>query len=582
MRYDELTRGNPVRPLTADALWAFISSHLEGIAGGQGDYLTGGVTVSALMPMRPIPFKVVYVLGLEEGRFPGRVPESRLDLRNTKRRIGDITPAERNRYLFLEILISVRRKLYLSYVSRDLQKDRDMAPCSVLLHLKRYLEQHILGGRSFQISHIPLKADSMATMAPDAINGWSDVMVDSSLANMLCRFRRGGLWPAFTEQATPAELETAARFNPDFTWPAGDTPNQTDRIIPLTMRLLRQFLLDPVEVVSRYHLGLAAAVDPQIEQAELEHEPLASQFPVDYRTRTVPLRNWLASLLSGSREQPNTTSLEAEFEAVYADLSRQSLVPGGAFAAHDRSRLQQQVMATGKILYPILEQMRMARRLYSAIVFGEVMDDAGIAGSEPLVLDPISLEVPAGKARAYASTVALNGWLPWVWQSTRGAWHCLVLTGSNRKSAGVDKFILEPLLTAMAIFAGGQSTALSDANRLTIHLVTGEHVKTLHYQLDHRRSSDYLARLVDDLLTPTPLLWLPFERLFEDRHLRARILKASIDDGDRNAFFESLSRIKQASADIKADLTGATLTADILDRARRRFRVFAPSNRNKR
>jgi hypothetical protein len=49
--------------------------------GRYGDYLTSGVTISALLPMRPIPFKIVYVLGMQEGDFPGRADTSSLDLR---------------------------------------------------------------------------------------------------------------------------------------------------------------------------------------------------------------------------------------------------------------------------------------------------------------------------------------------------------------------------------------------------------------------------------------------------------------------------------------------------------------------
>ena len=36
VRYDDLGQLQPGRPLTADALWLFVRSHLEGITGGQG------------------------------------------------------------------------------------------------------------------------------------------------------------------------------------------------------------------------------------------------------------------------------------------------------------------------------------------------------------------------------------------------------------------------------------------------------------------------------------------------------------------------------------------------------------------
>ncbi len=576
VRYDALARVQPGRPLTADALWAFVRAHLEGITGGQGDYLTGGVTVSALMPMRPIPFKVVYVLGLEEGRFPGRVPESLLDLRCRKRRIGDITLAERNRYLFLEILISVRRKLYLSYVSRDLQKDRDLAPCSVVHQLRRYVEQQILGGQSFTISQIPIKADSPAYIAPDAINAWSDVMVNDSGAQRITCYRRSGLWHAFMDQATSADLVTAARYRPDFSLPDHAPDNEPDEAVPLTIGLLRHFLLDPVEVVGRYHLGIGEQVDPTAELAEMEDEPLASRFPIDYEIRTAPVQNWLKTQLNHSCSQPSIDRLETEFESVYADLSRKSRVPAGAFAVDDKSKLKQQVLAVGENLYPFVDQMRSARQLFSAVLVGTAMDDFVETGGVDLSFNPVSIDLPGSVTHRFAQTVVLSGGVPWVWQTPDDAWHCLVVTGSNRRSKFPDKYVIGPLLTLMAISAGGEPVPWSDVNRMRVHVVYREHVLNLDYTLDPGRSADYLAGLVGDFSTPSPLAWLPFEVVFSQAKLRNMVGQDEVDEADRQVFYESMAESLLSAADMRAELTGAVVTPDILDRARGRFRVFLP------
>ena len=63
-----------------------------------------GVTVSSLAPMRAIPFRVVFVLGLAEGRFPVVERRDALDLRTAQRRPGDVTQTERDQYVFLEAL----------------------------------------------------------------------------------------------------------------------------------------------------------------------------------------------------------------------------------------------------------------------------------------------------------------------------------------------------------------------------------------------------------------------------------------------------------------------------------------------
>ncbi len=576
VRYDALGQVQPGRPLTAEALWAFIRSHLEGITGGQGDYLTGGVTVSALMPMRPIPFKVVYVLGLEEGRFPGRMPESMLDLRGRKRRIGDVTPAERNRYLFLEILISVRQKLYLSYVSRDLQKDRDLAPCSVVHQLQRYVEQQILGGQSFKVRQVPIKGDSPTYIAQDAINDWSDVLVTGSDLHRLSCYRRSGRWRAFVEQATSADMKRAARYRPDFSLPTHTPDNDPVEPVSLTVGLLRRFLLDPVEVVGRYHLRILEQTDPTAELAEMEDEPLASPFPIDFEIRTVPVQNWMVAQSSNSSSQPSSARLESEFESVYADLTRKSKVPAGAFGVHDKAKLKQQVLAVGERLNPFVNQMRSARRLFSAVVVGSAMDEFVETGGVHLNFNPVSIDLPGLNTQVYPQTVQISGGMPWVWQDADGAWHCLVVTGSNRRSRFPDKYVIGPLLTLMAIATGGEPYPWSDVDRMAVHVIYREHVMTLDYTLDPMRSTDYLTGLVQDFLTPSPLEWLPFEALFSQAGLRAFLDQDSVNDVDRKVFCEAMAESMHATADIRAQMTGAVVTPGILDRARRRFKVFLP------
>jgi len=571
VRYDDLAAIQEGGSLTAEALWAFVTSHLDGISGGRGDYLTGGVTVAALMPMRPIPFKVVYVLGLEEGRFPGNDPENRLDLRTRKRRIGDITPLERNRYLFLEILISVGRKLYLSYVSRDLQKDRDLQPCSVLHQLQRYVEQQILAGETFKIRQVPIRPDGMEYIAPDAVKSWSDVMVNSSPVDRLSCYRRSALWAVFKKRASPDEREIADRYHPDFQIPQRQSETESTPTVPLTTGLLRSYLLDPVDAVLRHHLGVTDPVDPTAEWAEAEDEPFASQFPLDYRIRTLPLHQWLSTGVKADRFVSPERCLEAEFDAMYADLHRKSLVPAGAFGSHDRARLKEQVAAAGEMLGPFVEQMQAARRLFPGVAVGKAAEVNPALEGDVLRLDPVSILLSDADE---LGAVELSGQLPWLWQAQDESWHCLVITGSNRKARHTDKYVVAPLLTLMALSAGDSPFPWSGTNQVHLHMAYRSRVMTRKYALDAQRSKTYLRHLAKDFLTPLPLLWLPFTTVFDHKDLRALIAADEIGNDDREAFFLTLQEIMRTTADLRSEMAGALLPPDILDRARQRFRVF--------
>jgi hypothetical protein len=106
----------------------------------------------------------------------------------------------------------------------------------------------------------------------------------------------------------------------------------------------------------------------------MEDEPLSSQFPVDYLIRTTPVQFWLRSQLDDSCSEPSMAPLETAFESVYADLSRKSRVPSGAFAVHDQSTLKQQVLAAGALL-SFCAPDALGPTVISRVVVGAVMDD---------------------------------------------------------------------------------------------------------------------------------------------------------------------------------------------------------------
>ncbi|MCP4688543.1 MAG: exodeoxyribonuclease V subunit gamma, partial [Desulfobacterales bacterium] len=284
----------------------FIQANLRSISGGYGSYLTGGVTISALLPMRPIPFQIVYVLGMAEGAFPGKADMSSLDLRKAKRRIGDISPPERDRYLFLEMLQSVGEKLYIGFVARDLQKDREIQPCGVVNQLKRYVERSILPpGEEFRFANIPLSGDAASYLEPDAVNDGSDVMVNYSLADRVTCLRNRGAWERARERAADSDLERAKRLDPDFSVDAPRARGQAPGTERIFIAALKKFLEDPIGQGVQRQLGLGEEEVETIEGLVMrEDEPFFAEFPFDYRLRTAPLAQWLDASLAGPHPPP--------------------------------------------------------------------------------------------------------------------------------------------------------------------------------------------------------------------------------------------------------------------------------------
>lgn len=110
---------------------SWISSSLEKEENGFG-FITGGVTFCAMLPMRSIPFRVIALIGMNDGDFPRQGRPSGFDLIAKKPRRGDRSLRDEDRYLFLESILSARDCLYVSYVGQSI-KDNSVIPPSVLV-----------------------------------------------------------------------------------------------------------------------------------------------------------------------------------------------------------------------------------------------------------------------------------------------------------------------------------------------------------------------------------------------------------------------------------------------------------------
>lgn len=105
-------------------------------------FLAGSVNFCTLMPMRAIPFRVVCLLGMNDGEYPRAQQPLDFDLMASDYRPGDRSRREDDRYLLLEALLSARDQLYISWVGRSI-RDNSERPASVLIG---QLRDHLAAG----------------------------------------------------------------------------------------------------------------------------------------------------------------------------------------------------------------------------------------------------------------------------------------------------------------------------------------------------------------------------------------------------------------------------------------------------
>jgi exodeoxyribonuclease V gamma subunit len=127
-------------PLPVNVVRASLEKYLSGVAKPMG-FLAGGVTFCTLMPMRSIPFKVVCLIGLNDGAYPRPQRPIDFDLMAKYPRRGDRARRHEDRYLFLEAILSARDVCYLSYIGSSIRDNSPIPPSVLVSELLDYVRQ---------------------------------------------------------------------------------------------------------------------------------------------------------------------------------------------------------------------------------------------------------------------------------------------------------------------------------------------------------------------------------------------------------------------------------------------------------
>jgi exodeoxyribonuclease V gamma subunit len=129
-----------------DVIRSWLQKRLDNESAGVG-FLSGKVTFCAMLPMRSIPVKVVVLLGMNDGSFPRQSSSPGFDIIPANPRPGDRSLRDEDRYLFLEALLSARKRLYISYTGLSIQDNSVIPPSVLVSELLDFLDRgYIRGG----------------------------------------------------------------------------------------------------------------------------------------------------------------------------------------------------------------------------------------------------------------------------------------------------------------------------------------------------------------------------------------------------------------------------------------------------
>lgn len=239
-------------------------------AGASQPFLGGGITVCGMVPARALPFRMVCVLGLNDGEFPRIDRGQGLDLMQAPGawRRGDRNQREEDRYLFLEAILSARSYLHLSYRGEDPHSGEPLAPSAPLAELMSWLDAFDDASRPWWVVQ-PLQPFAVGAFDTHdrALSGFDARWCAAATAT-----RAGPRTVVPFLAASAADAVRAARdFEPR---PAHEAPvAPTERIVALED--LRRWLREPGRHFVHSTLGIA---QPWLEQTVFE-EPLDAELP---------------------------------------------------------------------------------------------------------------------------------------------------------------------------------------------------------------------------------------------------------------------------------------------------------------
>jgi exodeoxyribonuclease V gamma subunit len=460
-----------------------------------------GVTVASFVPMRALPFRIIFAAGLDEARFPTPARRRALDLRAGAPHPDDITPREQDEHMFLETLLAVRERLYLSYVARDPVTGEATVPSPVLTAVAAAVAP---AGAADPLAALARPAPPLTRhedtaacqVIPAAARERRAAALGASLRRAAGGVRQlpplgdlratlGGAWSAVAGEIGWVSPPPA---------PAGLRARRG-----LTLADLRRFLECPLQASARVLLPVGDDGDASAdaEAALREHERLDES-----RLETVPfLREIAAELVAGDLGDEPEATVATAYDRAAALKTLEGALPDGLFGRAARARhlgllgmwvagirgaAGGRLQATGPLWLGAAPEHRRDVRL----------------------VPPLALALPDG------TPLAVGGRTELVARGPDGTRLILSLIGSTSRDY-IERDLLGPFFTHLALAAAGEG----DQPAIAIVARPGEDglPRPERFLLDPvstEAARAYLADLAGELLGNVHAYFLPCEAVF--------------------------------------------------------------------
>ena len=331
---DAVQRGGCEERLPLGVIRRALQEHLDE-AGGAG-VPTGGVTFTSMSALRTLPYRVVCVIGLDDGIFPGAQPPVEFDLMARRPRRGDRQRRVDDRNLFLDLMLAARERLLLAYTGRSERDNAPLPPSVVVAELLDFVVAALVpadadaaarsAARASLVIEHPLQPFSLAAFSPT-----SDPRLLSYDRELWEALRHGTAADASTagpraapgrpgdDEAEDGPGEDAPDANPADA-PFFDAPLPPAQPSWRDVRLAD--LVDFFRLPCRYLLRRRLGLDLPRQEDELEDD---EPFVADRAVRAAVGRRLVPALLAGTDDAAVEALARAGIELPAGTIGEQAL-----------------------------------------------------------------------------------------------------------------------------------------------------------------------------------------------------------------------------------------------------------------